>query len=242
MKKRTRIIITAIALVLLVTGFLISQIIILSRPTKGNKITHYQNPQKAVFVIDIQEDFTGTTAKPPFPYKDSRQLIETVNKITEAASKQGIPVIYIRQELDGFIGNLISNIFAGGISKKGNPGTEIDKRVNIVSSNIFPKLKSDAFSNQKLEEYLTANQINELYLTGLDAAGCVHNTALGALNRGYAVNIIQDAIVLRQVEKWEEILKQYKEEDIVLITTHDFINMSGSSKNSVDNANLPAPN
>lgn len=222
MKKTIKIIVIAFAVILFVMGFLISQAVILSKPTKGNKIACYQNPQKAVLVIDIQEDFTGTTAKSPFPYKDSRRLIDSVNSITEFASMKKIPVFYIRQELDGFVGRLLSKLFAGGTAIKGNPGTEIDKRVNIVSANIYPKPKSDAFSNRKMEECLIDQQINEIYLIGLDADGCVHNTALGALNRGYIVHIIIDAIVLRETGKWEGLLKTYKQEGIILSTTQDF--------------------
>jgi nicotinamidase/pyrazinamidase len=223
MSKIKKILIAVVVLIIGIAGFLISQIMIISQPTEGVKIAKYQNPQKAVLVIDIQEDFTGVTAKPPFPYRDSQKLIDTVNTITEYASQRNIPVIYIRQELDGFIGTLLSNLFAGGTAIKGNPGTEIDKRVNLVSSNIYPKPKSDAFSNQVFEEFLIRNQINELYLVGLDADGCVHNTALGALNRGYTVNIVTDAIVLKEEEKWNELLEQYKKEGIKLTLTREFI-------------------
>jgi nicotinamidase/pyrazinamidase len=223
MSKIKKILITVVVLIIAIAGFLISQIMIISQPTEGDKIAKYQNPQKAVLVIDIQEDFTGVTAKPPFPYRDSQKLIDTVNTITEYASQRNIPVIYIRQELDGFIGTLLSNLFAGGTAIKGNPGTEIDKRVNLVSNHIYPKPKSDAFSNQVFEEFLIRNQINELYLVGLDADGCVHNTALGALNRGYTVNIVTDAIVLKEEEKWNELLEQYKKEGIKLTLTREFI-------------------
>ena len=66
--------------------------------------------------------------------------------------------------------------------------------------------------------------MNELYLVGLDAAGCVHNTAKGALNLGYKVNILTDAIVLKEEEKWEEFLKEYREEGINLLLTKEFLN------------------
>jgi nicotinamidase-related amidase len=224
MNKIKKLLIAIAVLILCIVGFLISQIVIISQPTQGNKIASYANPQKAVFVIDIQEDYTGTTAKPPFPYKDSEKLIASVNTIIETASRKNIAVVYIRQELDGFVGRMLSNLSAGGTAIKGNPGTEIDKRVNLVSSNVFPKPRSDAFPNPKLEEFLIEHHVNELYLVGLDAAGCVHNTAQGALNRGYTVNIITDAIVLREEAKWQELLRQYEEEGIALMLTREFLN------------------
>lgn len=224
MSKIKKISIMTGAVILSIIGLLIGQIILISLPTHGRKIAQYEKPQQALLVIDIQEDFTGTTAKPPFPYKDSQKLISAVNAITGTASAKNFSIIYIRQELDGFMGRLLSKLFAGGTAIKGNPGTEIDKRIVIKSGNIFPKPKSDAFSNPMFEAFLIEHQVNELYLVGLDADGCVHNTALGALNRGYKVNIIRDAIVLREEEKWQTLLSQYQQEGIVLMTSQEFMN------------------
>lgn len=223
MSKPKKVLLAVLLPVGVIIGFLISQVVMLSEPTEGERIARYARPQKAVLVIDIQEDFTGTTAKPPFPYKDSERLIATVNRITEAASGRGLVVAYIRQELDGFTGRLLSTLFAGGTAIKGNPGTEIDRRVKVVSGDVFPKPKSDAFSNPDLDRFLTGRQVDELYLVGLDAAGCVHNTARGALNRGYAVSIVTDAIVLREEEKWDGLLKQYRDEGITLMSTQEFL-------------------
>ena len=223
MSKTKKIIIITAAAVVLIIGLLISQLVIMSMPTKGEIIAPYENPQKALLVIDIQEDFTGTTARPPFPYKDSAKLIAMVNTIIDTAFVRNINIVYIRQELDSFMGKLLSRMFIGGAAIKGDPGTEIDKRVSILTDNLFPKPKSDAFSNPELEEYLIKNQVNELYLVGLDAAGCVHMTARGALNRGYKVNIITNAVVLQDEEEWEDLLKEYREEGIILLSAEDFM-------------------
>lgn len=225
MSKTKKIIIALFLVIICIAAFLVIQIIIISTPTDGEKIADYKAPQKAVLVIDIQEDYTGKTARPPFPYKNSNELIDSVNKILKTAAGKNIHVIYIRQELDGLAGIILSNLFAGGTVIKGNPGTEIDERVNIVSGNIFPKNRSDAFSNPDFEEYLINNQINELFLTGLDADGCVHNTALGALSRGYIVNIISDAIALHEEDKWDALIKKFREEKIKLPSTRDFLNL-----------------
>lgn len=176
---------------------------------------------KALFVIDIQEDYTGSTAKPPFPYKESEKLILAVNQVIEAASKQGIPVVYIRQEFDG-LGRFISKLLCGGTAIKGKPGTELDKRVKIVSDHLFPKPAPDAFSNVKLEAFLKERQIKELYLVGLDAEFCVHETAKGALKKGFKVSIITDCIALRAEKKWDDLLSQYQQEGITLITSNGF--------------------
>lgn len=183
---------------------------------------NYDNPRKALFVIDIQEDYTGTTAKPPFPYKDSERLISAVNKIIEEASRKNIITVYIRQEFDGFIGRTVSKLIGHSTAIKGNPGTGIDKRINIISDNSFSKPWPDAFTNPELERFLNEHQINGLYLVGLDAAGCVYFTAKGALKRGYSVSIIKDGIALLDERKWDDILKKYEQDGITLIESNEF--------------------
>lgn len=177
---------------------------------------------KALLVIDIQEDYTGVTAKPPFPYKDSERLISTVNRIIEEAVKKKIIVIYICQEFDGFIGRTVSKLFGHGTAIKGNPGTELDKRNKVISNHCFTKPMPDAFSNSKLEGFLNEYQINQLYLVGLDAAGCVYFTAKGALKRGYNVSVIEEGIVILDEKKWDSLLKKFEQEGITLITSQEF--------------------
>lgn len=178
--------------------------------------------KKALLVIDIQEDYTGATAKPPFPYKDSENLIATVNKITEIAAKKNITTVYIRQEFDGFFGRLISRVFGHSTAIKGSPGTEFDKRIVIRSNHCFAKSMPNAFSNPDFESFLEDNQIIELYLVGLDAEGCVYLTAKGALKRGYKVSIIKDGIVLLAEKKWDSLLKKYKKNGITLLLSKEF--------------------
>ncbi len=209
-----------IALMVVVLIFVIATYIIIMpfmTATKGAKIAKYANPQKALLVIDVQEDFTGTTAKPPLPYKNSEKIISRINEIVSAAEAKKYEIIYIKQEFAG-AAVLISKLFVNGTALKGSPGVEIDKRVKIVSKNIFPKSVGDAFSNPEFEKYLISNSVDELFLTGLDAEHCVHLTAKGALNRGYKVNVLTDALLLRNEGKWEGLLKLYQEEGLKLIS------------------------
>jgi nicotinamidase/pyrazinamidase len=185
------------------------------------EIRKFEDSQKALFVIDIQEEYTGDTAKAPFPYKDSVKLITTVNKLIEVASEKNIIIVYIRQEFE-HLGKLFSKVFCGGTAIKGNLGTELDKRINIKSNYSFSKAAPDAFSNLKLEEFLNEHKVSELYLVGLDAEYCVYSTAKGALKHGYNVSIITDGIVLKAEKKWNELLKKYEHDGINLISSEEF--------------------
>lgn len=207
----------SIVLMCLIAFFL--RIYVFSKPTTGERIGEYENPKSALLVIDIQEDFTGKTAKPPFPYKDSDKFISEINNITNTAVKKNIDIVYIKQV---FSNNLFDYPVSKGRVIKGTTGSEIDSRVNIVSSDIFTKWKSDAFSNNDLEVFLTERQINQLYIVGLDARGCVYKTSIGAINRNYKVTVIKDAVVTLDMSKLEDVLSKYKRDGIEVINVSEF--------------------
>jgi len=205
-----------VAVLVICIGLLMGILVLLTGPTKGPKIEKYTDPRKALFVIDVQEDYTGATARPPFPYKKSRELITSINGFIEKAARNDFIIVYIRQEFDGFMGVMISRVFGKGTAIRGNPGTEIDQRVTIVNDNIFPKPKGDAFSNPELGQFLVEHQVDEIFLAGLDAQFCVYQTARGALNRGYGVNVLTDCIALRAEKKWDLLMKKYERYGVVL--------------------------
>lgn len=218
MSITTKALLGLVVLILGTLGWFYAGVIALVTPTSGAKIEKYANPRRALLVIDIQEDSTGITAKESSPFKnESATYIMAVNKIIEEAVKKDFVIVYIRQEFDGVRGKLISRITSDGVDIKGQPGSEIDQRVSIVSNNIFHKALSDAFSNQAFESFLVNQQVNELYLTGIDAEYCVYYTAKGALNRGYRVNLVTDGVAMAHKEKWDELMQKYKGDGVTLV-------------------------
>ena len=119
MNKKKIIIIGIIGTVLCASGIMIHELIKLGTPTEGKMIQKYANPKKALLVIDIQEDYTGSTAKSPFPYKNSVRFIGKVNSIIEKAKNKNVIIIYISQEFESVQGRILSKIFPGGTSLKG---------------------------------------------------------------------------------------------------------------------------
>lgn len=188
-------------------------------PTQGAKIAAYADPQKALLVIDVQKDYTGLNGKQPSLYKNVEPQFAAINGLIDKASKSGARVVYIRQIFDD---NFISRLL-GGRTIEGKPGTELDSRIRVVSRNDFTKKLSDAFSNPQLDDFLSSNRVNELYLVGLDAAYCVCNTAKGALNRGYKVKVVKDAILTRK--NMSDILKRYEQEGISSTSSAEIADM-----------------
>ena len=217
MKKKVLISSAAIIVILAVIVFAIAKK--MYTPTQGAKIAAYSRPQKALLVIDVQEDYTGLKGKQPVLYPNVEPQIAVINGLISKASKAGVRVVYIRQIFDD---NFISQLL-GGRTIEGKPGAELDGRVNLVNRNDFTKKFSDAFSNPQLDAFLTGGQVNELYLVGLDAAYCVYNTARGALNRGYKVTVVKDAIMTRK--ELSEVLKRYEKEGITSISSKNIAGM-----------------
>jgi nicotinamidase-related amidase len=206
-------------------AFVASVYIMLTQATQGARIAEYKNPQKALLVIDIQEDTTGTMALPLSPYKDKAEYIARLNKVIEDASRKNILIVYVKQEFDGLWGKTLSWAVLCGLDIKGQPGTKVDKRIAMLSNYKFSKPQGDSFANPKLNEFLTGQRVNELYIAGLDPEFCIYATARGALNRGYKVNVITDAILswrdticIWPKNKNEGIFKKYRQDGIKVIS------------------------
>jgi nicotinamidase-related amidase len=176
---------------------------------------------KALLVIDIQEDATGTTTNKP--YKNSKEFIDNVNSIINTSEKEGIIVIYIKHLINN---NFINKIILGNRFIKGTHGSEIDSRIKIINSLVFSKDKGDALSNSKLCDFLKQNNTNEIFIVGLDATACIYKTAIGAISRGYKAVVIKDAIITTKMKKMPQILNIYEKRGILLTSIDDFIRMN----------------
>lgn len=210
-----------VALILLIAAYFLTLILTMKKisiPTTGNKIVKYQNPQKALLVIDVQEGLSGSLAKPPFKYKDTDEKLHNINRAIGEAVDNDMLVVYIRHEFED---TWFFRVITGGIVNSGRPGADMDSRLNVVNNHQYIKRKSDSFSSSELERFLVSNQVDEIYLAGLDAAICVYNTAKGALNRGYKVTVIQDAIM--SIKKLDKTILDYQEYGINLTSSNGLL-------------------
>ncbi len=177
---------------------------------------------KALLVIDIQEDATGKTTNRP--YKNSKELIDNVNLVINSSQTKGINVIYIKHEING---NFFNKIVMGNRFIKGTPGSEIDSRIRIINNHIFSKNKGNALSNPEVVNFLKKNNINKIFIVGLDASACIYKTSLGAIEMGYEVLVLKDAIATSDMAKIPQILDKYKKKGILLTSIHEFEAISG---------------
>ena len=177
--------------------------------TKGEKIVTYSAPRKALLVLDLQEGYDGKNPRQPATAPAAGSMFSTVNRLIDIAANNGMEVLYIRQVFS-------SNFFVRLHGGRQVGRVIVDRRITKINDNDFEKNRTDAFSNRNLEQYLIDHQVDELYLTGVDAAYCVYYTALGGLNRGYRVHVVSDAVTSRV--SMSEVIQRYRRKGIGILT------------------------
>ena len=174
------------------------------RPTSGPRIDAARQG-KALILIDLQEDYTGPHARQS--YQQPERLISVANQLIESAKAGGWPVYVVRVAMPD---DWFHSLMTGGTAIAGTKGAEFDSRLVRDGAVEIVKTKSDAFANPLLDEQLALKQVGEVYIAGLDAGFCVKKTIRGALNRGYKVKAIRDAIATRHSTPVEEHIADYE--------------------------------
>lgn len=182
--------------------------------SKGFRINADDRTETVLFVVDIQEGITGEGAPFSAHVDQSAELIKKTNEVIVLADSLKIPIVYIQQQTENWFLNWASD----NILATGSPGVAIDDRVKIMSGNFFTKRKSDAFSNLKLDPFLEAINARTIIITGLDIAGCAGKTAQAALNRGYKVVVVEDAVISETDEKKAESITNLKQNGAEILT------------------------
>ncbi len=181
--------------------------------TTGDPIGKYADPKSALLIIDLQRDLTEKTGIMPINPEITDKVIENCNMIIEKNKK--LIVVYISHEFD----SIIIRFLAGGALKHGEPGGELDPRLKIVSNNRFLKHVSDSFSVPELNEFLVKNQVDHLYIAGVDAKHCVNKTIRGALNRKYKVTVLYDGIGSATARDVDLMLNEFNRLDVDLVSS-----------------------
>ena len=146
---------------------------------------------KALVVIDIQNDIT----------KHYRDIIDNINAAIEWAVAEGMQVVYIKH----------NNITAATRTfKPGSKGEELVPEMRVVSDNIFVKTKSNALTSEAFSAFIAANGINEFYVAGADATGCVKSTCFNMAKAGFTVHVLSDCVTSYDLKKLPEMLAYYE--------------------------------
>lgn len=141
-----------------------------------------QPARRALIVIDVQNEYFTGGLQVTFP--DPAISLANIGRAIDAAASAGVPVIVIQHDApEG------SPIFAAG-----STGWELH---DVVASRphdvLFHKQLPGSFTGTGLEEWLRANEIDTLTVTGYMTNMCVDTTSRQAAHLGLTVEVLSDA-------------------------------------------------
>lgn len=147
----------------------------------------------ALLVIDVQEKLIPVI-------QDSESVFANVNRLIKGAAVLHLPILVTEQYPKG-LGNTCKEI-------------ELPKDTNIIEKMCFSCMQS----SDVLKE-LHALNVNSLILCGVEAHICVFKTALEALEKGFDVHIVADAVSSRTTDNKRIALDRLKHAGAFIVST-----------------------
>ena len=145
---------------------------------------------KALVIIDIQNDIT----------KHYRDIIDKLNAAIDWAVEQEMDVVYIKHN---------NHSPSTRTFKPDTKGAELVPELKIVSNKVFVKTKANALTSEEFSSYIRENGMDEFYIAGADATGCVKSTCFNMTKAGYTVHVISDCVTSYDLKKLPEMLTYY---------------------------------
>lgn len=201
---------------------------------------------KALLVVDIQYDFLegGALAVP-----DGNQIIPVVNKLQDkfdlvVATQDWHPSNHKSFASNHPGKNLFDKIILNGIEQMLWPdhcvqesyGAEFHKDLSTKKVEvIFRKgmeTEIDSYSafydnghikSTGLAPYLKGRNVNEIFITGLAGDFCVYYSTKDALNEGFKVTVIEDAVRSIDQKNFEQIKQELSQRGVNFITSNQVI-------------------
>ena len=143
---------------------------------------------RALLIVDIQNDyFPGGRMELLNP----EAAASNANQIAAAFRAKGLPVIYMQH---------ISLQEGAEFFLPDTDGIEIHSSVKPEESDtVFVKHYPNSFRETELADYLKANNINHLTITGMMTHICIDTTTRAAVDGGLTVELVEDACATRDL-------------------------------------------
>ena len=157
------------------------------------KNNHFIQNKLVVVMIDMQDFFLKNLKT-----EIRKALVANQLKILELCVKNKIPVIIFEYK-------------AGGV-KRGRTTRILQRKIECVPETLIKiKENNSGFRGTNISSVLEGMKCKKILLMGINANGCVQDTAIGALRRGYRVMVSKglmastsrkDIGMSRKNEKW----------------------------------------
>ena len=178
-----------------------------------------RSPRHVLLIIDVPELFTASLGRYSPSSDASDRLIETIDRLSQVASKFGITMICAEREL---VPARLLRLLTKKSDSDPTLRMRLDRRLRAMAWYSFVRSGRDAFSNGDLDEVLRKHDIRHIFLAGLDGVTSVAQTARSALGLGYRVTFVQDGIFTAFEDRWQRLLKGFESAAAFAITSDEF--------------------
>ncbi len=144
---------------------------------------------KALLVIDMQKDLCYDSRRKNKVVK----LLKPLSEVIELFYKAKYPIFYICFALQK--NDRQFEKFGDRYCIESTEGAEIIPELLPLKGSIIKKTKHSAFFETDLEYHLKENDVEEVYLTGMQTQICIMTTAADAHFRGYRTVVISDCVL-----------------------------------------------
>ena len=156
---------------------------------------------KALLVIDMQEEYVGENRnRKRFTYQ-SDILIPRINQRILEFDNAGNLVVYVINrffyQTNKYIPRLVTEL-------------------NIDSNEIFEKNRASCFSNHKLRQFLSDNNVTEIEMVGVDGNYCIAASALAARKSGLSVIVNHQCIGVANIGKLRKTLSRLEKAGVTI--------------------------
>jgi nicotinamidase-related amidase len=152
-------------------------------------------------IIHIDMANAWTREGHPFSCENMDTIIPACQALNDAAREKGIPVIYTTTAYDVTDRSKPSDmgLWASKIPvellAEGLDAVKIDDRIAPEPGElVITKKRASAFPGTNLQQFLTANRIDTVIITGVTAAGCVRHTVEDAIAEGFRPIVVREAV------------------------------------------------
>lgn len=140
------------------------------------------SPRRALLVIDVQNEYV--TGNLPIGFPPVETSLRNIGLAMDAARAADIPVVVIQHD-----GPANSPLFA-----KGSPGWQLHPVVAARPANhLINKSMASSFAGTDLADWLSANDIDTIAITGYMTHNCDAATIYHAAHAGLKVEFLSDA-------------------------------------------------
>jgi nicotinamidase-related amidase len=170
--------------------------------------------EKALLVIDIQENLVNPDSRIHIDVTNINQFFKNVNHTIDLFEKSGFPVLYITNEWS----NLLLNWITGNVCKKGGKGVGLDSRLMRVNMKLYRKSTKSALLNTELLKDLQDWKVSEVFLVGLFAEHCVKATMMDALKEDFRVTVVTDGLGSKNEKNLRQSVEYFRIKKVSLVT------------------------